>query len=74
MGKDGNSIDDTALELDLKELDMGPFTEDSDNVLFYDLETAICIEKGCLFPVIGANEFNKQIYIFKNEMVNLLKS
>ena len=37
MGKDGNSIDDTKLELDLNELDMGPFTQDSDNVLMYDL-------------------------------------
>ena len=27
-----------------------------------------------MFPVIGANEFNKQFYIFKNEMVSLLKS
>lgn len=26
MGKDGNSIDETALELDFTALDMGPFT------------------------------------------------
>ena len=53
MGKDGNSIDDTLLQLDFEPLDMGPYTEHNESVMLYDLETAICLEKGSFFPVVA---------------------
>lgn len=53
---------------------MGPYTENKDENLLYELEAAICIEKGCLFPVVSKSKYNKQMYIFKNEIVTMLRT
>ena len=44
---------------------MGTFTEDKDQIITYVFEAALCLENGCLFPVVAKSKFNKQAYIFK---------
>lgn len=73
MGMDGNSIETTALEFSLDDIEMGTFTAEKNDAL-YSLETVLGIENGCLYPVISKSKFNKQAYIFKGELVTLLRA
>ena len=66
MGKDGATIDQTPVELSTDSLDMGSFTDKPQQQIFYDFESAICIEKGCLFPLVVIGQFNKQKYVIRN--------
>ena len=52
---------------------MGTFTEKKNTNVAYSFEAALCIDNGCLFPVVAKSKFNKQAYIFKGELVSLLR-
>lgn len=66
MAKDGSSIDQTQVELSTESIDMGPFTDKPEEEVLYDFESAVCIEKGCLYPVVVMGQFNKQKYVIRN--------
>lgn len=48
---------------------MGTFTDNPDEEIIYDFESVVCIEKGCLFPIVVVGEANKQKYVIRNEIV-----
>ena len=73
MGKDGNSIDLTPIELSTDSLDMGAFTGRPEEEILYDFESAVCIEKNCVFPLVVMNKFNNQKYVIRNEIVEFCK-
>lgn len=52
IGKERSLIDDTEIELSTEALDMGSFTDTPEEEIMYDFESAVCIEKKCLFPLV----------------------
>lgn len=74
MRADNNSINDTKVELSTQSIDMGSLTSNKEVSVMYNFETAICYENACSFPVVAISRFNKQPYIFRNQLVNMLKA
>lgn len=66
-------MDETEVALSTESLDLGSFTSTPEEEVWYDFEAAICLEGGCLFPLVVVAAHNKQKYVIRHETVELCK-